>query len=60
MDRKEKNILFITNLHLWSLEKGKGGRAFINTVEGYKNAGWAIWCMNCYTTTAPLVLTAKR
>jgi len=43
MDKKEKNILFITNLHLWSLEKGKGGRAFINTVEGYKNAGWRIW-----------------
>lgn len=43
MERKGKNILFITNLHLWSLEKEKGGRAFINTVEGYKNAGWAIW-----------------
>jgi len=43
MDRKEKNILFITNLHLWSLEKGKGGRAFINTVEGYKKRGWKIW-----------------
>lgn len=43
MEIKEKNILFITNLHLWSLDKGKGGRAFINTVEGYKNAGWNIW-----------------
>jgi len=43
MDRKEKNILFITNLHLWSLDKGKGGSAFINTVEGYKNAGWVVW-----------------
>lgn len=38
-----KKILFITNLHVWSLDKGKGGRAFINTVEGYKNAGWTIW-----------------
>lgn len=43
MDRNQKNILFITNLHLWSLGKGKGGRAFINTVEGYINAGWNVW-----------------
>jgi len=43
MDKKEKNILFITNLHLWSLGKAKGGRAFINTVGGYKKAGWKIW-----------------
>lgn len=40
---KNKNILFITNLHLWSLEKGKGGRAFINTVEGYLKADWNVW-----------------
>jgi glycosyltransferase involved in cell wall biosynthesis len=40
---REKNILFITNVHLWSLDKGKGGRAFINTVEGYRNAGWTVW-----------------
>jgi glycosyltransferase involved in cell wall biosynthesis len=38
-----KNIIFLTNLHLWSLNKGKGGPAFINTVEGYKSAGWKIW-----------------
>lgn len=43
MGKKEKEILFITNLHLWSLDQGKGGRAFFNTVEGYKNAGWKIW-----------------
>lgn len=41
-----KNILFITNLHLWSLEKGKGGRAFINTVEGYLNQGWNVWMVS--------------
>lgn len=46
MERKGRNILFITNLHLWSLDKGKGGRAFINTVEGYKNAGWNIWLVS--------------
>lgn len=43
MNNKEKKIIFLTNLHLWSLKKGKGGKAFINTVEGYKNAGWNIW-----------------
>jgi len=43
MKVKQKNILFITNIHLWSLEEGKGGRAFINTVEGFKNAGWNVW-----------------
>src|SRR5690606_36158832 len=40
---ENKNILFITNLHLWSLDKGKGGKAFISTVEGYINEGWNIW-----------------
>lgn len=39
----DKNIIFITNLHLWSLDKGKGGRAFITTVESYINEGWNIW-----------------
>jgi glycosyltransferase involved in cell wall biosynthesis len=38
-----KNILFLTDLHLWSLEKGKGGLAFFNTVKGYKNDFWNIW-----------------
>lgn len=38
-----KNILFITNLHLWSLENAKGGKAFYNTVYGYKTNGWNIW-----------------
>lgn len=39
----EKNIIFLTNLHLWSLDKGKGGRAFISTVDGYLNNGWNVW-----------------
>ena len=43
MSNETKNILFLTNLPLWSMGEGKGGRAFINTVKGYKNAGWTIW-----------------
>ena len=39
----DKNIIFVTNLHLWSLEKGKGGRAFITTVESYLSESWNIW-----------------
>lgn len=38
-----KNIIFVTNLHLWSLENGKGGRAFYNTIDGYIKDGWNIW-----------------
>jgi hypothetical protein len=37
-----KNILFLTDLHLWLLEKGKGGLAFINVVKEDKNDGWNI------------------
>ncbi len=46
MDTGAKNILFITNLHLWSLDKGKGGAAFYNTVLGYKRHGWNIWIVS--------------
>lgn len=40
---KEKNIIFFTGLHLWSLGKDKGGKAFSSTIQGYKEAGWNIW-----------------
>ena len=40
---KEKNIIFFTGLHLWSLGHNKGGKAFYSTIQGYKDAGWNIW-----------------
>lgn len=40
MGNRAKNILFITNLHMWSMAQNKGGRAFITTIESYINAGW--------------------
>ncbi|WP_339606814.1 glycosyltransferase family 4 protein [uncultured Roseivirga sp.] len=42
----DKNIIFITNLHLWSLDKGKGGKAFFYTVQGYIRTGWKIWMVS--------------
>jgi glycosyltransferase involved in cell wall biosynthesis len=42
MSKVTKNILFITNLHLWSLEAGKGGKAFYHTVSTYINGGWNV------------------
>lgn len=41
-DAEKKNIIFVTNLHLWSLEKNKGGKAFYSTVQGYINANWNV------------------
>lgn len=38
-----KNIIFLTNLHVWSIDSGKGGRAFYNTLLGYVNAGWNVF-----------------
>lgn len=46
MHTDEKNILFITNLHVWSLGKGKGGPAFIRTLEGFKMNGWKVWLIS--------------
>lgn len=37
-----KNIIFITNLHLWSLDNGKGGRAFYHTIQGYIEQNWNV------------------
>jgi glycosyltransferase involved in cell wall biosynthesis len=43
MEEAEKqNIIFVTNLHLWSLEKNKGGKAFYSTVQGYIKANWNV------------------
>jgi glycosyltransferase involved in cell wall biosynthesis len=39
---EKKNIIFITNLHLWSLETNKGGKAFYSTVNGYINSCWNV------------------
>lgn len=38
----EKNIIFLTNIHLWSLGAGKGGKAFYHTIQGYINGGWNV------------------
>nr|WP_294995059.1 glycosyltransferase family 4 protein [uncultured Sediminibacterium sp.] len=38
-----KNIIFLTNLHVWSIDSGKGGRAFYNTILGYVNHGWNVF-----------------
>jgi glycosyltransferase involved in cell wall biosynthesis len=37
---EKKNIIFITNLHLWSLDANKGGKAFYLTVKGYLKSNW--------------------
>lgn len=42
MNSSTRNIIFITNLHLWSLDAGKGGKAFYHTVNGYIDAGWNV------------------
>lgn len=46
MSKAAKNILFITNLHLWSLEAGKGGKAFHHTVSAYINGGWNVYLIS--------------
>jgi len=46
MSKEAKNILFITNLHLWSLEAGKGGKAFYHTVSAYINEGWNVYLIS--------------
>ena len=35
-----KKLIIITDLHMWSMEANKGGRAFITTVEAYLKEGW--------------------
>lgn len=46
MNKSAKNILFITNLHLWSLEAGKGGKAFYHTISAYINRGWNVYLIS--------------
>jgi glycosyltransferase involved in cell wall biosynthesis len=40
--QSDKNILFITNLHLWSIETGKGGKAFYHTINGFIEDKWNV------------------
>lgn len=46
MSKNDNNILFITNLHLWSLEAGKGGKAFYHTVSAYIKKGWNVFLIS--------------
>lgn len=43
---ENRNIIFITNLHLWSIDNGKGGKAFFHTINGYIDEGWNIWLIS--------------
>lgn len=43
MSNSKNAIVFITNLHLWSIDKGKGGKAFYNCILGYINSDWDIY-----------------
>ena len=38
-----RTVIFISNLELWSMGKGKGGQAFTKTVDGYLEDGWNVW-----------------
>ena len=46
MKNDSKRVLFVTNLHMWSMAANKGGRAFITTVESYINAGWSVFIVS--------------
>lgn len=38
----KKSIVFLTNLHLWSIDEGKGGKAFFHTVSAYIENNWDV------------------
>lgn len=46
MTKSKKNILIVTNLHVWSLDAGKGGKAFFHTVSGYIDKGWNVYLIS--------------
>ncbi len=39
-------IVFITTLTLWSMEKGRGGPAFTQTVKKYIDEGWEVFLIS--------------
>lgn len=44
----KNTVIFISNLELWSMGKGKGGQAFTKTVDGYIEDGWNVWLVTNY------------
>lgn len=41
-----KNIIFITYLNLWSMDKGKGAPSFYKTIDAYIKSGWNVTLIN--------------
>ncbi|MBH1942058.1 glycosyltransferase family 4 protein [Mobilitalea sibirica] len=41
-----KNIIFLSYLNLWSMDKNKGAPSFYRTIEGYINDGWNVVLIN--------------
>ena len=42
MKKKQRSVLFISELDIWSLGKGKGGPALYRTLTGYAERGWKV------------------
>ena len=40
---KQRSVLFICALDVWSLGNGKGGLALYNTLIGYASRGWKVY-----------------
>jgi len=40
---KQRSVLFISALDVWSLGNGKGGPALYNTLIGYASRGWKVY-----------------
>jgi glycosyltransferase involved in cell wall biosynthesis len=40
---KQRSILIISALDLWSMGKGRGGPALTNTLKGYVDRGWKVF-----------------
>ncbi len=43
---KLKNIVFLTYLNLWSMDKNKGAPSFYKTIEAYIKDGWNVILIN--------------
>lgn len=41
-----KNIIFLTFLNLWSMDKNKGAPSFYKTVDAYLSSGWNVTLIN--------------
>ncbi len=41
-----KNIIFLTFLNLWSMDKNKGAPSFYKTIDAYINSGWNVTLIN--------------